>query len=225
MEVNLNVLVVDHDAPERQLVVSILRSFRAQLEAVGEASRAAELIQKRKFDGIFVDGELPKGQGLALVRMIRKSASNRKAPVVFITNQKSTVSLSDAFEAGVTFFLTRPLDQKKVNRLLNATRGAMLSERRGYHRVAVEVLVRFKSGPKKGQGSSVNISRSGILFEAGGALAPGDKVEVEFALPHQSGVVTAQGQVARVDSEGRAGVRFIKLAAADLELLQNFIGI
>lgn len=172
-----------------------------------------------------MDGELPENLSLKLVRQIRKSPSNKKAPIIFITNQSSSIGLKEAFEAGVTFFLTRPLDQKKVLRLLNATRGSMLAERRAYHRVLVEAPVRFQAGAKAGQGQSVNISRSGILFEARGTLARGDVVEMEIALPAPAGTIRAVGEVARLDPEGRAGVRFRRLAAADLEQLQNFLGV
>lgn len=220
----MNVLVVHRDAAERKLLETMLRGFQVQVETLDDGARAAALVKKRKFDGVFVDGELPNQGGLELVRQVRKSPSNKKAPVVLISNPSSSIRLGDAFQAGVTFFLTCPLDQKKVSRLLNATRGSMLAERRSYHRLPLQAPVRFKVGSKAGQGTSINISRSGILFQAQGLLKAGDTVEMEFGLPQQ-GVLSAQGQVARVDSAGAAGVRFTRLPAADIEKLQTFIGI
>ena len=225
MEVGLSVLIVHNDPVERQLVESVLRNFRVKVEALGSGSDAVNQVKKEKYDGVFIDAELPDVSGLELVRKIRKSSSNSKIPIVFITNQASSIPLSDAFEAGVTFFLTRPLDVKKVQRLLNATRGAMLVERRRYHRVPVQAPVVFKAGAKTGKGHSVNISRSGILLEARGGLKMGDVVEMEISLPGPAGMVRAVGEVVRVDDAGHAGIHFTKLSAADLEQLQNFIGV
>jgi CheY-like chemotaxis protein len=221
----LQLMIVHKETGERELVSAVLRGFRVRVEAVGNGQQAAQLVKKRKFDGFFIDGELPQGGGLELVRQIRKSASNKNAPIVFITDARSTIRLGDAFQAGVTFFLSRPLDQKKVTRLLNATRGSMLAERRSYHRVAVATPVRWQAGKKSGQVQSVNISRSGILIEAGDALAVGDVAELRFTLPGQATPIQAQAEVVRVDEQGRAGMRFTRLDASGLEQLQSFIGL
>lgn len=225
MEPSVFVLILQQDAAERQLIESVLRSFNARAESLTDSARAAELINTRKFDGVFVDGELPKGKSLQLVQQVRQSPSNSKAPIVFITDENHSVLVREAFAAGVTFFLTRPLDQKKVERLLNVTRGAMLAERRGYYRIPIQAPVRFTTGKKSAEGTSVNISRSGILIEAGGRLAQGDTVEMTIDLPKPGRQIRAVGEVVRVDEQGRAGIHFTRLAAADIEALQNFIGI
>ncbi|MFQ5816671.1 MAG: response regulator [Terriglobia bacterium] len=225
MEGNVSVLIVAHDASERRLVATVLGGLGVEVEALDEGARAAELIKKRKFDGVIVDGELPEQRSLELVREIRKSPSNKKTPVIFITNPDSSIQLSDAFRAGVTFFLTRPLDRNKVIRLLHATHGSLLWERRNYQRVPVRAPVRFKAGSKSGRGTSVNISRRGILFAAREALAAGDTVEMEIGLPAPAATIRAVGEVVQGDSEGCTRVCFTRLAAADLEQLQNFIGI
>ena len=222
----LNILIVHHDPAEREVMQGILRGHGVEVDVLADGVRAAALVKKRKFDGVFVDGELPSMKSLELVQQIRNSPSNKKAPIIFIANPNSTIRIADAFAAGVTFFLTRPLDKSKVQRLLNTTRGSMLAERRSYHRVGVAVPVRFKAGSKSGRGRSVNICRSGILFQAGGLLKPGDTVEMEIALPQPAGAIKATGDMVRLDAaSGAAGVRFTRLPAADIEQLQTFIGL
>ncbi len=225
VEVPLNVLIVHKEPGDRKLVEGILRSFGVQVHSLADSTQAAALVKKKKFDGIFLDAELPKLDGLELARHIRKSPSNRKAPIILITDEQSSIGLGDAFQAGVTFFLTRPIDQKKITHLLNATRGTMLSERRRYHRVPLEVPVGFSVAGRAGGGRSTNISCSGILFQGDGTLRPGETLELEFVLPGQREPMRAQGEVARVDEQQRVGVRFMRLAAADVERLQNFVGV
>lgn len=221
----LNVLIVHKESGERKLMEAVLQGFRLRVQAVAGSTQAAALVKKKKFDGIFLDGELPKLDGLELARLIRNSPSNRKAPIILITDQRSAIGLGDAFQAGVTFFLTRPVDQKKIAHLLNATRGAMLVERRRYHRVPLEVPVGFVGAGRAGQGPSTNISCSGILFQGDGSLQPGETLGMQFPLLGQSEPIHAQGEVARVDEQQRVGVRFTRLAAVDLERLQSFVGV
>jgi len=220
----LNVLIVHKELGDRKLIEGVLRSFGLRVQAIADSTQAASLVKKKKFDGIFLDAELPKLDGLELARRIRSSPSNRRAPIVLISDAQSSIGLSEAFAAGVTFFLTRPIDQKKLIHLLNATRGTMLAERRRYHRVPLKVLVSFVVVGRAGQGLSTNISCSGILFQGDGSLQPGNTLVTEFVFPGQTEPIHAQGEVARVDEQQCVGVRFTRLAAVDLERLQNFVG-
>lgn len=223
MDFRLKVLLADHDTGERNLLVGILRAFGVEVEVPIEAKRAADSINKQKFDGLFLAEGMPGAAGLELLQTARASAANRDTPIIFIPNKTSSISTAQAFKAGATFLLNRPLDREKVTHLLNATRGTMLAERRNHHRVLLNESVDFSAGTKEGEGNSVNVSRTGILFEAAGVLKAGESVKVEFRLPSEAEPVRAEGVVVHVDSEGRAGVRFSKLAGTDQEKLNKFI--
>lgn len=90
-----------------------------------------------------------------------------------------------------------------------------MSERRSADRFPIEQEIRYRAVARKqqeefGSGKTVNMSSSGILFEAGEDVAPGKQLEVSVSWPAQLNNRTplklvARGRVVRVD-EGRAAL-------------------
>jgi CheY-like chemotaxis protein len=146
--------------------------MKAQAEIIEDRADVGELIERQKFAGIILDGKLIGRRRLELVHRIRRSPSNSKTPIVLILDPQDTGWLMDAYRAGVAFSVIRPLGEKKLNQLLTLAGGSMLAEQRSYIRLPASLPVRFLAGKRSGQGQSINISRSGLLFRTSD---PGDR--------------------------------------------------
>jgi len=222
--VALKVLVVEDDAPTLELMDEVLTSLKVEVHAVSDSEQAATLVNQKRFDGIFVDLQMPKVDGFELARRIRASSWNKSTPIVVVTGHDDTKTMQKAFAAGTTFFLQKPIDRQRLTNLFKAARGRMFENRRQFVRVPLQTEVICQVGDQTFRGTSLNISQGGILFEVGRSLSPGTTVRLSFRLPGRELRIDVTGVVARIDERQRAGVRFTHLGSRELQLIRDLIG-
>lgn len=220
----LKVLVVEDDAPTLELMDEVLTSLKVEVRAVGDSEQAAVLVHQERFDGIFVDLQMPKVDGFELARRIRASSWNKSAPIVVVTGYDDAKTMQKAFAAGATFFLQKPVDRQRLTNLFRAAHGRMFENRRQFLRVPLQIEVVCQVGHQTFRGTSSNISQGGILFEVGRSLSPGAPVRLSFRLPGRELRIEVTGVVARVDEKQRAGVRFTHIGTRELQLIRDLIG-
>ncbi len=197
------ILVVEDDSAVLNLIGTVLGKMGAEPTLVANPVQAAELVEREKFDGVFLDLLMPEMDGLELAQRIRKSKSNQRVPIVMLTGADRSV-IKDSFSVGVNFFLQKPVTIERIRHLLNATRGSMLDERRRYQRAPVKTSVRLQWERGQATGRSVNLSSEGMLLSLSKPPAEGAAVRVEFELEEAGGAgtpsfrVTIPAVVARV---------------------------
>jgi len=218
---SLKLLVVEDDPASLELLTEVLRSLEAEVRPVNDSEKAAVLVNQEKFDGIFLDLEMPNLNGFALAQEVRTSSWNRLTPIVIVTGRDERDTMQQAFATGATFFLQKPIDKRKLALLFRAVRGTMVENRRRYARVPLQTGVTCKVGANVSQGRTWNLSQGGIQVEAG-HLKAGDKVRVSFRLPSSGVTVDAQGTVVWA-KEARQGIQFNKLSNSAHEAIQQFI--
>lgn len=219
----LRVLVVEDDLRTLELMREVLSHLGVDVHLINDSQHAVTLINREKFDGIFLDLMMPKVDGFELARRIRQSFSNKNTPIIVVTGSEDKDTIARAFEAGGTFFLNKPIDKGKLTHLLNSTRGAMLEERRRNERVSIQTNVECRAGTRKITGVSVNCSQNGILFQGDGSLVPGNVFHLSFYLPSQKMPVSAEGLVVRADEKQRVGVRFTQISTSDRQRIRDFV--
>ncbi len=64
----LKLFVVEDDLASLQLMTEVFRSRKANVRPVSDGEEAARRVNQEKFDGIFLDLEMPKLSGLYLAR-------------------------------------------------------------------------------------------------------------------------------------------------------------
>jgi CheY-like chemotaxis protein len=214
---SLKLLVVEDDQPSLELMREVFTSLEAEVCALGDSKEAAALINQRRFDGIFLDLEMPSPDGFQLARLIRTSSANKTTPIVIVTAVDDKNVMEEAFSIGATFFLQKPIDRQKLSRLFRTVRGGMLNNRRRYIRVPLRAEVVLSIGSKNLQAVSWNLSEGGMQVEAGG-LRSREKVRLSFRLPAPEVAIEAEGVVAWV-GQNRQGIQFTTVSE------QNQIGI
>ncbi len=220
----LKVLVVEDDIPTLELMREVLTPLGLEVRLINDSQHASTLINQEKFDGIFLDLMMPKVDGFELARQIRQSSWNKHTPIVIVSGREDRGTVQQAFAAGGSFFLYKPVDRERLTRLLNSTRGAMLEERRRSKRVAVQTKVECQVGSRKITGMSLNLSQSGLLFQGDGSLVLGNVGQLSFHLPGQRLPIRAKAFVVRADEKQRVGIRFSEISAKDRQCIRDFIG-
>jgi predicted signal transduction protein with EAL and GGDEF domain/CheY-like chemotaxis protein len=121
----IRVLVADDDAMLCAIAGAMLREggFEVQTVATGEAAVAACAL--RMPDIALLDVEMPGGNGYHACTNIRSLAGGADLPVVMVTGCDDTTSINQAYEAGATDFVVKPINWALLlHRIRYVLRGA-----------------------------------------------------------------------------------------------------
>src|ERR1700736_6730502 len=102
---SLKLLIVEDDLPSLELMAEVFTSLEAEVRPVSDSQKAAGLVNQERFDGIFLDLEMPNLNGFDLARRIRQSSWNKSTPIVIVTGRDQRDTMHEAFSSGATFFL------------------------------------------------------------------------------------------------------------------------
>lgn len=219
---SLKLLVVEDDELNLELMGEVLSSLKAEVTPVRDGEQAAALVKQGRFDGIFMDLEMPTMHGLELTGRIRESPWNKATPIVVVTGCDEKSTMQQAFARGANFFLQKPIDRQKLTRLFRAVRGMFLENRRRNMRVPLRTDIMCSEGARTHRGTTWNLSMGGMLIETGAALKPGDSVRLSFRLPVTSEQIDAVGSVVWT-SASRQGIRFTKLTDQNMRAIKDLI--
>lgn len=126
----LRALVVDDIGVMRLLVRNNLRAIGiADIMLAANGREALELLQRRRFDLVITDWNMPLMDGLAFLKQLRQSERHRDVPVILMTADGDRAQVRAAITAGVTEFLIKPFTfgtfQRKVQRVLDGIETAL----------------------------------------------------------------------------------------------------
>ena len=217
----LKLLVVEDDLASLELMAEVFMSLKAEVRAVSDSEKAVGMVNQEKFDGIFLDLEMPNLNGFDLARLIRKSSWNKSTPIIIVTGREERDTMQQTFSFGATFFLQKPVDRQKLSVLFRTVSGGMVENRRRYTRVPLQTEVSCTVGPRTIRGMTWNLSHGGMQVEVGG-LQPKDKVRLSFRLPVSGVSLETAGTVVWV-KENRQGIQFTNVSTQNEQSIRKFI--
>jgi CheY-like chemotaxis protein len=217
----LKLLVVEDDAASLELMNEVFTSLKAEVRPVNDSEKAAGMVNQEKFDGIFLDLEMPKLNGFDLARVIRKSSWNKSTPIIIVTGRDERQTMQEAFALGATFFLQKPVDRQKLSILFRTVSGGMLENRRKSIRVPLQTEVLCTVGSRTIRGISWNLSQGGMQVEASD-LHVKDTVRLSFRLPVSGVSIDVTGTVAWA-GENRQGIQFTTLSPPTQQSIRKYI--
>jgi CheY-like chemotaxis protein len=218
---SLKLLIVEDDVASLELMSEVFISLKAEVCPISDSEKAVSLVNQQRFDGIFLDLEMPSPNGFQLARLIRKSSWNKSTPIIIVTGLEDRQIMQQAFSIGATFFLQKPVDRQKLSALFRTVRGGMLENRRRHIRVPVQTEVSCMVGSRAMSGVSWNLSQGGIQVETGN-LHSGETVRLSFRLPVSDLAIDVAGVVVWV-KENRQGIQFTNVSARDQQSIRDFV--
>jgi DNA-binding response OmpR family regulator len=217
----LKLLVVEDNIPSLELMTEVLMSLKAEVRPLSDSETAVAVVNQEKFDGIFLDLEMPNLNGFDLARLIRKSSWNNSTPIIIVTGRDDRQTMQEVFAIGATFFLQKPVDGQKLRILFRTVIGGMLENRRRQMRAPIQTEVTCTVGSRTIRGITWNLSQGGIQVEAGG-LQPKDTVRVLFQLPVSGVRLKVMGTVVWA-KENRQGIQFTNVSPQNEQSIRKFI--
>jgi hypothetical protein len=140
-----------------------------------------------------------------------------------LTGYDDVDTMRAGFKAGITFFLGKPPDLKRLGGLLRCLHDAMLREKRSYVRLPLRTVVTCEFGEHRFTSTSLNISEGGILLDCSGGLAVGDGVTLRLSVPGWPEMLNPRGVVIRKEAPDSVGVQFTDLSSDDRKAIRDYI--
>jgi predicted signal transduction protein with EAL and GGDEF domain/FixJ family two-component response regulator len=104
------VLVADDDPVMRLLMLEMLEGVNLDAIEAENGVQAVELARERSPDLILMDVEMPHMDGFAACRAIRDLENGATVPIVMVTGGDDLEAVTNAYEAGATDFVSKPIN-------------------------------------------------------------------------------------------------------------------
>ena len=111
------ILIIDDDFSLRKVLLRALSSSKISVQSVSTLSEAWVIIEKNSFDLIICDVMLPDGDGLELVKKVKKKKPQQSFIIISAKNNILTAIKADQLE--VFEYLPKPLDLNDLTICVN----------------------------------------------------------------------------------------------------------
>ncbi|MGH9512824.1 MAG: PilZ domain-containing protein [Terriglobales bacterium] len=213
MVLRATLVSVDDDAIG--VLTSVLSEFGVAAQSCGYSS-GTFYVPEYKLDALVVDFD-DADRAISIVQ------STRGVPVpplvvAILTNQDS---LRDAFAAGASFALFKPLSEDQARATLRAVIALIKRERRRCLRIPLQapVLLEGEDGSEK-EGVILDLSEDGLDLLTPAPIRPFSKPVVRFTLPLNRRRVEVRGEIRWANQSGQSGMRFVDMSE---ELRNTFV--
>ena len=108
------VLTVDDSASIRQMVSFTLKSAGYEVVEAVDGMDGLEKAKGKSFNLVLTDQNMPRMDGLSLIKSLRGMPAYRSVPILMLTTESSDTMKSQGRAAGATGWLVKPFDPQKL---------------------------------------------------------------------------------------------------------------
>lgn len=107
---DMDILAVDDDPIQREFCSVYLSTPSVGVETADCAEAGLAALAERRFAAALVDVDMPGMSGIEMVRVLRADPRFDALPIMVITGREDMVSIDQAFDAGATAFMCKPVN-------------------------------------------------------------------------------------------------------------------
>ena len=112
----LKILIVD----DSRIMQNILKNSFDEKEAWGKTEfltasngeEALEIMDKETIEFLLLDWNMPKLDGLSVLKRLRASEKYKNLPIIMITSESAKYNVIEALKAGVSDYIIKPASRK-----------------------------------------------------------------------------------------------------------------
>jgi hypothetical protein len=202
----LSSLLVSRDWQEVSVLECILGGLHIAVDVESEPERARAKLAKAKIDALIVDYDLSGAASLLLG--LQNGTIRNSVPLVIMGG--SSRHKRPETERG-TFVFEKPISVEQAVHTLSAARNMIVDGRLRYYRQTLDLQVSLTCGSRRPlRAHLLNLSQGGIGIRVRQPLPTTGPVQVRFALPGSQRSMKMEGEVAWMDPQGNAGIRFVE---------------
>jgi two-component system, chemotaxis family, chemotaxis protein CheY len=120
----VRVMIVDDQVTSRMLLCEALKEFGfVQITIVGDGEQAMKTMAERPHHLVISDYNMPKMDGLQLLKAIRTHEPTRKAGFLMLTARGDRALVQEAARLGANNVLAKPFDMPTLKKAIEAVIG------------------------------------------------------------------------------------------------------
>ena len=108
------ILAVDDSASIRQMVTFTLKSAGYEVVEAVDGMDGVEKAKARSVNLILTDQNMPRMDGLTLIKNVRALPQYKTTPILMLTTESSDAMKAQGKAAGATGWLVKPFDPQKL---------------------------------------------------------------------------------------------------------------
>jgi two-component system chemotaxis response regulator CheY len=108
------ILAVDDTATMRQMISFTLGSNGHEVIQAADGEAALQLAHQRKFDLVIADVNMPKMDGITLVKSLRTLPDYRFTPILILTTESQAQMRQRGRDAGATGWIVKPFNPEQL---------------------------------------------------------------------------------------------------------------
>ena len=112
------ILTVDDSPSIRQMLAFVLESGGYRVIEAEDGQHGLELARTHHVDMVITDHNMPKMDGLSLVKTLRTLPAYKKTPIMVLTTESSAEMKQKGRDAGATGWMVKPFDPEKLLEML-----------------------------------------------------------------------------------------------------------
>ncbi len=109
-----NIVIVDDSESIREVVEFTLSNAGHKVNVAEDGEDALKFFDGSKIDLVVTDLYMPKMDGIALIKEIRKKDDYKFVPIIFLTTESQQNKKMEAKEAGATGWIVKPFVPEKL---------------------------------------------------------------------------------------------------------------
>lgn len=108
------ILAVDDSPSMRDMVRIALLGAGFQVTQAADGAEALEIARKDTFDLVLSDVNMPRMDGISLIRALRAEANYKHTPILMLTTESSADRKREGKDAGATGWIVKPFDPDQL---------------------------------------------------------------------------------------------------------------
>jgi len=118
-----SVLMVEDNPVNMLIAAAMLERWGVHIEQASDGQQAVQAVQRRAqngalFDAVLMDVQMPVMSGHEATRALRRDYSAERLPIIALTAAALVSEREQALAAGMNDFLTKPIDEKRLQQAL-----------------------------------------------------------------------------------------------------------
>ena len=143
----ITILAVDDDLQSMEFLEAQINALGHHMLRAKNGQKALEMLaaHKNNIDVVLMDREMPLMDGLSAIRRMKDNPELRNIPVVMITGSDEMDEMKEGLDAGVFYYLIKPVEAEILRSVLNAAlreaqQSRTLAEELGKHKASFNLI-------------------------------------------------------------------------------------
>lgn len=114
----LNILLVEDNKINQEVLVGLINSIGDKIEVANHGLEALEMFDKKEYDLILMDINMPIMDGITATRKIRETAKGRDIPIIAVTANTIISDKNNCISHGMNDVVTKPVTKIVLENVL-----------------------------------------------------------------------------------------------------------